>query len=355
MINRVLVAPINYDHPQLGLLQAFDGIFDSGAFDFGHGAGMSWQRSGRSAAVGLFDFIYHQRRGHPIEVINGDFVAAAAHADWIWLQAQDTEIIHAESLLRIRTQNPRCVISHWTGDMRPTVSDYMASICKASHLTLASSIGQLAAFRAAGAARAEYCQIGVDWFEDVIGLPAWEPPFRVPEVVFCGNFYGDRFPEGSAERLAAIRALVEAGFDVGVVGKGWPGDIPVAGECTVKQQHHVYRKAKVALSISHFANVASYYSDRQIIAMASGTPVVARWVPGMDEEFEFDPFNAGDPCVWYYGNPDDLVVEVKHLLCQPELAARIGRAGRREVIRRHTWFSRILGVLPLIEELQASL
>jgi hypothetical protein len=349
MIRDVLVCPLNYDHQQRGLLQAFRGIFgDDCATTFDY---LELWRTGACPPDRINAALVDEARGHRYGPLRDQ------PPDWIWLQLQETEIITAETLLRIREARPKTVITHWTGDMRTEVSPYLASICKATHATLASSTGQLAAFRAAGAPRAEYLQIGLDWEEDVQGLPAWEPRFRVPDVVFCGNFYGDRFPEGSAERLGAIRALRDAGIDVGVVGKGWPADIPVAGECGVKQQHHVYRAAKVALSISHFSSVANYYSDRQLIAMASGTPVVARWVPGMDEEFDCDNDTDDWPCLFYYGNDDlgELVDSVRHLLADPERRKRMGRSGRAVVMRRHTWFHRILSVLPLVEEIQAGL
>lgn len=348
MIHRVLLCPINYDHPQRGLEQAVRGIFGVDN-------------------VAVLDYLDLARRGVVSEeFINNQLVCDATsrerpgrlpEPDWIWLQAQETNVLRADTLWRIRALRPQTVITHWTGDMRTAVSPYLASICKATHATLASSTGQLPAFLAAGAPRAEYLQIGLDWDEDVIGLPTWEPPFRVPEVIFCGNYYGDNFPEGSAERLGAICALRDAGLDVGVVGVGWPADIPVAGTCTVKQQHHVYRRAKVALSISHFSGVANYYSDRQLIAMASGTPVVARWAPGLDEEFPGVAGEGYDPCLWYYGSDDHagLLQNVRLLLEHDATRRGVGAAGRRQVLSHHTWFHRILSVLPLIEELQASL
>jgi glycosyltransferase involved in cell wall biosynthesis len=87
--------------------------------------------------------------------------------------------------------------------------------------------------------------------------------------------------------------------------------------------------------------------------MASGTPVVARWVPGMDEEFDFT--TEWDPCLWYYGTDDrvGLLSSVMSLLESPVLRQRIGQTGRAEIMRRHTWFHRILSVLPLVEEIRA--
>jgi hypothetical protein len=130
-----------------------------------------------------------------------------------------------------------------------------------------------------------YCQVAADWDEDIDGNPPWTPPFRVPDVVFCGNYYGGAFPD-TGKRLEAVKAVQNAGLDVGVVGGGWPSGTPVSGRCGVKQQHHVYKRAKVALSVNHFNDITRYYSDRIFSAMAAGCATVAHHVPGIEKDFE---------------------------------------------------------------------
>ncbi|RPH34199.1 MAG: hypothetical protein EHM90_06070 [Chloroflexi bacterium] len=234
------------------------------------------------------------------------------------------------------------------GDMRASVGPYIGAMSKECHLTLTSSVGQIAAFQAAGARRTLYSQVGLDWAEDVMGEPAWEPPFRIPDVVFCSNYYGSAFP-GSPERVEAVAALLHAGIDVGVVGQGWPRGFPVVGKCGVKQQTHVYRRAKVALSVNNFNDVELFYSDRHLIALASGTPLVSRYVPGLEREF------TNGRHLLRYSTPGELVESVRSLLGSEDLRRRIGRQGRAEAIRSHTWFSRILSVLPHVEEEAATL
>lgn len=330
MIRRVVAATINYDHPQRGFEHALEGVF------------------GRDNVCPV-DYLERQRQTFSKDAINTMLLGVLEnfHPDWLWLQVQDTDVIAAETLLEARRRWPSLVITHWTGDARPSVSPYLASICAATHVTFASSIEGLDQFRSAGAKRAEYLQIGLDWEEDVIGLPDWTPPFRVPEVVFCGNYYA-QFP-GAAQRREAIRTLQEAGIDVGIVGGAWPEGSPVVGACTVKQQHHVWKRARVALNINNFNNLVGYYSDRQLIAMASGTPVVCYAIPGLGIEFEHGKHLLS------YRTLDELLSAVQMLLSDDVAAKRIGRAGRAEVIRHHTWFSRILQALPVVEEVQVSL
>jgi glycosyltransferase involved in cell wall biosynthesis len=327
MIRKVLLATINYDHPQRGMEAAFRGIFGQ-------------------PNVEIFDYCQLEREGVPRPAINQMFLDMALRMkpDMVFMQLQETNIISAKTLNQIKTRLPKTVLAHWTGDMRRVITDYLSSICGATDITFASSVGQLEDFKRAGAFRASYMQIGVDFEEDVLGLPPWEPPFRVPEVVLCGNHYGETFP-GTIEREAVVRALASAGIDVGVVGSGWPEGWPVAGQCGVKQQYHIWTRAKVALNVNHFNQIHRYYSDRQLIAMASGTPTVAWWIPGLAEEFKI-----GVHCAMA-SSPEDFVALVQELLADPGKRAELGRQGRSEIIKNHTWFSRILGVLPELEKI----
>lgn len=324
MIRKVLVSSINYDHPQRGLIHAFRGIFGE---------------------VAEYDFLERQRQRASVAAINEELVnlAVSFKPDLCFFQLQETGIIKAEAIARIKTALPKSPVVHWMGDMRMTVPPYLASISRECHVTLCSSVGQIPAFMAAGAKRTLYSQVGLDWHEDVMGIPDWAPTFRVPDVVFLGNYYGATFP-GSPERILAVATLLREGIDVGIVGTGWPKGSPVVGRCEVKQQTHVYRRAKVALSVNNFNDVELFYSDRHLIALASGTPLVSRYVPGLEREFDH-----GKHLLWFK-TQEDLVAAVKGLLGDENFRRRVGREGRAEAIKNHTWFSRILALLPVVEE-----
>jgi glycosyltransferase involved in cell wall biosynthesis len=320
-----MVAAINYDHPQRGMLDAFRKLF------------------GRNNVANL-DYM-HTGREKPDDALVR--MAEQHKPDWIWLQVQDTNKLSPEGIARVRERLPSCVVTHWTGDLRPAVSGYLSSMCRATHATFCSSVGQLDMFKEAGAPLVQYVQIGLDWAEDVAASQS-PPPFRVPDVVFCGSHYGDVFP-GTRDRERGIRALMGAGIKVGVVGNKWPGWAPVIGQCPVKQQIHVWRAAKVCLNINNFNDVALYYSDRQLIAMASGRPLVCHYVPGLEREFD----NWGH-CVWYRTS-DDLVEIVSCLLRDSDMRERIGELGRKRVIEHHTWEVRIRNLISTIEYIRGSL
>jgi len=330
-IKRVFSSSINADHAQAGMRYAFRKIFGDGNF-------------------AEFDYLELKRQHHDEGEINRMLVdqARSFKPDWVWLQLQDTNVIQPHAIQEIRKALPKCVVTHWTGDCRPSVSAYLGSIGQSTHLTLVSSVGQLPLFRAAGAQEAAYLQIGLDYEEDVLGSTRWRPDFNIPDVVFCGGYYGGIFP-GTKDRVEAIETVRNAGIPIGIVGRGWPGQFPVIGQCGVKDQHHVWKRARVCLSVNHFNDIELYYSDRQLISMASGTPVVCRYVPGLEKEFVH-----GKHCLWYR-HPNELVTYVSALLKNPAEAAELGRCGKEEVVRNHTWEARYRKLLPTIERIAGTL
>lgn len=335
MIERVMVAPLNYSHRQAGMIDAFREVFGDGN-------------------VAEYDYMGKLRSGESNERNSSEFIrqALAFKPDWIWLQVQGSNILYAPAVFSaIKQQLPKTITTHWMGDARLEIPGDLAEFCVYTDATLISNDGQHDLYRRHGARRTHYVQIGLDFKEDVLGEPPWTPTFRVPDVVFCGGYYGSMFP-GSDERIAAIRRLKAEGIDVGVVGSGWPSDIPIIGVCHVKQQHHVWKRAKVALSINHFNDIELYYSDRQLIAMASGTPVVCRYVPGLEREFD-NHFH----CHWFR-NLDEMMYHVRLLLIDEDHIEQrkfIGQNGQNRVIRDHTWTARIRQLLPRVEAWRAEL
>lgn len=330
-IRKVLVSTINHDHPQRGMEHAFRSLFgDTG--------------------VGVYDYYERLRQGASLDQVNAEFLSMARsfNPDWIWLQAQNTGVLQPDTLLKVGRELPGCVISHWMGDARDPVAPYLSGICAATHLTLVSGEGYLPLYKAAGAREVRYCQVAVDWEEDVLGIPEWTPPFRVPDVVFCGNYHGTLF-RGAGDRDGAVRTLQAVGIDVGIVGLNWPTGWPVIGSCRYKEQHHIYKRAKIVLSVNNVNDVRRYYSDRHLFALASGVAVVAKYVPGFEDEFE-----NGHDLMWY-NTDQELVSVVRALLADEGARTRLGRNGRATAIRDHTWFKRILDVMPEVERIRAGL
>lgn len=303
-----------------------------------------------SSDVCVFDFVKHaheiQQNGNRTDV---DHLllhkVKIFKPDWIWAQLHDSKILSPHTFFQIKKMLPDCVIVTWNGDCREELAEQSRQFCRVVDVVLASAAGNLKWYVGAGAKHVGYLQIGLDWKEDIDHEPAWEPPFRVPEVVFCGRYY-QHFP-GVTMRAQVVGALLRAGIDAGVVGDGWKNvGIKPLGNCTTKQQAQVYKRAKVVLSINNFNEVDRYYSDRQLIGMASGKPVVCYAIPGIELEF-----TDGVHCL-FFKTVDEAVRKVQLLLRNPGYAERVGAAGRRVVMQEHSWLRRMLDVVGHVDYLK---
>ena len=279
-------------------------------------------------------------RGVAKPIIQADIAreAKAFKPDWIWMQVQNYDYANPELIAGLRKASPGCFISTWTGDMRTTVLPNQKALFPIVDMTTVSSLGQIPMFEDAGARNVRYCQNAYD--EDLFPDNAWTPPFRVPDVVLCGNYWKDGgFPDYD-DRRQAVLALVEAGVDVGVVGRGWPSDVPCIGECPRLHQRAIYRRAKVALNVNNFNGVELYYSRRLLIAMASGIPVVATYVPGLEKEFDQE-----ENLLWYE-SLDELVTHVQSFLHRRQAREFYARKAGELVRAEHLWRNRVVALLP---------
>ena len=328
-IKKVFFAPLNADHPQTGMRRAFNGIF------------------GPENCREMDYFTRLKDTNFSVELVNSEFLHALTsfEPDMAFFQLQDTSVIRVETIRKAKRSLPSCIFVKWQGDVRAEPSEYVVAMAKEMHMTCIASKGQIELYRSLGAKDVRYLQIGLDWDEDVLAASNWNPPFHVPSVLFIGNNYKDSFP-GTPEREGAIRALHSAGVDIGIVGNGWEETgLPIAGQCKVKDQVRVWRKAKVALSVNHFPDLRNYWSDRHLCAMSAGVPLICRYVPGLEEEFK-----DGEHLFWYR-DEDELMRKVRTLLADPVLALRVGSAGREEVLKNHTWFSRILTLYSWVDRM----
>lgn len=263
----------------------------------------------------------------------------AVNPDWIHMQIQSERCVTPELIRHIKRLWPKIIITHWMGDWRASVPPVLRELCQLCDVSFLSNEGQLPMYRAFG--RTEYWQIAsyapefCD-LDDIHGMP-----FKVPDVVFCGNHYGDTFP-GGGQRLAVVEAFIRSGLPFGIVGGGWPDGVKTLGSTGLKEQKHIYMAARVSVGVNNINDCERYYSERQLSAMSVPRPHVCWGVPGLDKDFV-----DGEHCL-FYQTPEEAVQKVRELLADPERAARIGEAGRVEVMRAHLWPERIREIMPLV-------
>ena len=258
------------------------------------------------------------------------------YPDLIHMQLQYSDVISPNTLAEIRKNLSRVYISNWTGDIRTSIVKYFIDTSKEIDLSLISSVGQLELYKSAGCENVDYWQIGYDekkFFRlDDEKRSILNKKYNCDIVFCCNNFIGADFPGAELRKkvISIFQDYFKDKFSLYGAGHNYS-----KGNLNFFKQNEVYNSAKIILSINHFNDVELYFSDRQLVSMASGTLTLSKYIPGLEKYFE----NKKD-LVWF--NTEEEALELaKYYLDHPEEAEEIGKNGAKKVLEEHTYFCRV--------------
>jgi len=285
-----------------------------------------------------FDFVACERNIGTVEMnkllLN---LAICFKPDWIHMQRQFGEGIELSTIKQIKSQLPHVFITNWSGDIRNEAIKCYIECSKEIDLSLLSSVGQLNYYRENGCKNIEYWQIGYDpkfFYRKTDEERNSLNKIYNHDIVFCANFsHSDlKFP-GSQLRADIISLFHdEFGSNFAAYGTGYKHS---KGHLNFFKQNDVYNAAKIVISVNHFNDVEMYFSDRQLVSMASGTLTISKYIPGLERYFE----NKKD-LVWFNTKEEALEL-AKYYLSHPEEAEEIGRNGAKKVLEEHTFYCRV--------------
>jgi len=252
--------------------------------------------------------------------------------EWIHMQLQDTNTFTPNDIMEIKKLCPRIIITNWTGDIRNEAIPYFVNISKVVDLSLISSVGQLKMYREAGCKNVEYWQIGYD--------PKRFFPLKEKElsgeynhdVVLCCNEY-DYFPGKDSRKNIVLLLKQRFGNKFSLYG-AWKSVDFCKGSLDFWEQNQAYNSAKVVISVNNFNDVEMYFSDRQLISMASGTPTVSHYIPGMERYF------TNNENILWFKTPQECLELVQFCLNNPDKAEQIGKAGAEIIKKEHSYACR---------------
>ena len=145
------------------------------------------------------------------------------------------------------------------------------------------------------------------------------------EILFGGSFFRDAFPK---DRIRLIRHLKDKGYNIQVVGDGWPEDIEAIPRKGVIEYNRMMNQSRVTIGMSHFNDVAYYTSNRLYQAMATGVPHISWHAP-----FIADRFEEGYLEVKSY---DEIKKILDFLLSSEFWRKTVGNCQHREILNNHT-------------------
>jgi spore maturation protein CgeB len=245
------------------------------------------------------------------------------------------ELVWPETVQAMRSQGIPIVNlalndkEHFVGKLRGGRAFGMRDICRHFDLCWTSTEDALK----------KYCVEGA--------LPLYLPEGANPEVhrphdvelsidvAFVGQCYGNR-PE-------VIRKLQESGIRAEAFGFGWPN-----GALATDEMVKMYSRSRINLGFGGVAGHDDTYclKGRDFeIPMSGGLYVTESCA-------ELGRFFRPGQEVVTYGDFDDLVEKIRHLLSHPEEAERIRNAGFERARSEHTWEMRFEKVFKHLEVLE---
>jgi len=293
-------------------------------------------------ALEVFDYFkkYHQTKNIQTTRQSLINIAKRFKPHLIHLQIQHTSIIDYKTIQRLKAENPRTIVTNWTGDVRNYVPPTYKKISEVADFNLISSTGQISMFENSLGKRVNYWQIG---FNPKLYFPKNKGGQFKHDCVFIGHHNSRENYPGAAQRLKACTLLRRAFNDRFLLhGSHWPKSLRSRGALDQRKVNEAYSNSLCNISISHYNDLENYFSDRLLMCMASGRPTIALKFPGWQSFFA----DMGDIVI--ARSIDEIPNKVRMLVDNPDLANYIGQNGAAKVMAEHTYYSRIIELLEMV-------
>jgi len=272
------------------------------------------------------------------------YLAEFYKPDLIFMQFQDFEgMISLNTINEIMCICPQAFTINTSVDIRNTAISFMVKVGKLVHKTLIPSVGQIQMYKDAGCRDVSFWQQGYDpkyFYRKTDKERANLYKKYGHNISFCAHRpkWGDVFSGASLRREIASSLSKTFGNQFGLYGYGW--DLTKDEICEESfrrvagfyETNDIYNSSKLAISVNQINDVEKYWSNRQITAMASGTAVVSRYVPGMEKYF-----TNGKDILWFK-TAEECVDLCKYYLSHSKEAKKIGYAGAKIVKENFTYY-----------------
>ncbi len=263
--------------------------------------------------------------------------------DVILAQIQHTTIIDKNTLLEIKRNVPKTILVNYTHDIRSRVEPTYKEIASIADYNFICSTGQLDLYKRE--IPNKNIQFWPTGYNNLLyySESTTRESFHFDLSFIANDNSSENYP-GRNERLQAVRILNETfGNRFAVFGDGWPPSSSYHGPVNQRRVcQDVYWKSLACLSISHFNNIDHYFSDRLLMALSSGRPVICYKYPKWESYFTHN-------CdILIAESINEIINHVNTLKQNYQLSHFIGQNGANKAVAEHTYYNRILQLLSMI-------
>ena len=133
------------------------------------------------------------------------------------------------------------------------------------------------------------------------------------------------------------------GADFGLFGSGYPAQFgQIHATSGHAESNEIYNQSQCVVSISNYNDLENYFSDRLLMSLGSGKPVISYRFPGC-----YSYFTHGSD-ILIANNVQEIIQCIDYCVANPEKAREIGVNGQRKVLSEHTYRSRVIELLAML-------
>lgn len=257
--------------------------------------------------------------------------------DLIHMQLQFTSVIDSGTLLKAKSICPSAIITNWTGDIRKNVPGEFIEASRGVDISLISSVGQLGLYKSKLYNKdVRYWQIG---YNPKLYFPKNKNNFKYDISFVAAKYNNSLFPDAKlrTDIVNSIRAKSNIRF--GLYGAKWGRGTKQIHQSKVND---IYADSFAVLSVNNFNDEYLYFSDRLLMCLASGRPVISWRFPGWENYFT-DMKN-----IVIANSIEEVHQKLDYLKKNPALANQIGKAGAEIALREHSYFNRAAELLRMV-------
>lgn len=168
------------------------------------------------------------------------------------------------------------------------------------------------------------CEFAFEHFDDMVVREVKE--LYSGKVVFVGNTY-DHFPGGD-ERISIAKFIGKYVPELEMYGSFPPIDNITRGQIDFSEVPDLYNNSYLTIAHNNRSDIDGYFTHRNLIALASGSCVLMKHFPGI-EQF----FTNWEHCVFYKTNYELLDI-IEFLKREPSIRNKIAKNGN-SYVRQH--------------------
>jgi len=308
-------------------------------------------RQNKISAYGCYSFLVKAREMQSWQGMLDDLYEFIIEfkPDLIYWELQTSGEIPEKYIKKIKVILNDVIIFQRTGDSYWSPPKNMVNLGRLIDATFITSTSLIDDFTKRGCNNVKYLPERLDTIR--FGEQFTPSNHRSFDIIMIANNYNDlgikKFP-GQKTRLELVKLFSKYyGKKFGLFGSGWEGEKTWQGIVPYQDQQEVMRDSWLILGVNNWEH-ANYFSDRYLISISSGIPVLYKHFEGCENFF------LSEKECWYFHSVDEALTLSKEILSiDNNLREEIAKKAAGKAIDNYSCTKQAVEILNVFYELKS--